>query len=561
MKKLLCAALLLVSAVLHAQDTMPWVHTTSIYQIYPRSYYDSNGDGIGDIQGIIQRLDYISSLGYQTIWLSPFFKSPQRDFGYDISDYTDVAPEYGTLKDVQQLITEVHRRGMKIVFDMVMNHTSDEHPWFKESASSRTNPKADYYLWRDKPNGWKSTLKKKGWHYVKARDQYYWASFLDFQPDLNYRNPEVKKKMFDAVRFWLARGVDGFRLDMFNSIYKDSLYRNNDASRKAVSKSYDTKGFKGTIKGYVNQPESFGFARELRQVCDSFGDKMLLGEVYGNHQMVHRFLGEQKNDGIGLVFNFEMLRFKFTSSYFHHIISDLERDFPDPFMPVYVFSNHDRRRSLQRLRGNVDKAKVLHFMQLTVRGVPCMYYGEEIGMTDEKLPYKTSLDPIPHLYKGLSRGIVELADETLNRDDVRTPMQWDTVANAGFSTTAKTWLPVNPNYHSINVRKAESSDSSLLALIKNILYTRNAMPVLSRGSLSLRSEMPNGILAYERSYQGSSATVILNFTASKKVVKMQGDYKTILAIHKEDSFSQGEVTLEPYGAVIISKLSTNAAHP
>ena len=560
MKNSLLLAFLLGVCLFNAQgqkmvaDTMPWVHTTSVYQIYPRSYYDSNGDGIGDIQGIIKQLDYIKGLGFETIWCSPFFKSPQRDFGYDISDYTDIAPEYGTLNDAQQLINEVHKRGMKLVFDMVMNHTSDEHPWFKESASSRTNPKADYYLWRDKPNGWKSTLKKKGWHYVKARDQYYWASFLDFQPDLNYRNPEVKKKMFDAVRFWLARGVDGFRLDMFNSIYKDSVYRNNGASRNAVASTYDTKGFKNTIKGYVNQPESFGFSKELRSVCDSFGDRMLLGEVYGNHQMVRRFLGEKKNDGIGLVFNFEMLRFKYSANYFHKIITDIERDFPDPFMPVYVFSNHDRRRSLRRLKGNVEKAKLLHLLQLTVRGVPCMYYGEEIGMTDSKLPYKTALDPIPQLYPGLSRGLVELADETLNRDDVRTPMQWDTTANAGFSSAAKTWLPVNQNYSMVNVKTEEKNDSSMLNFIRQLLALRNKMPVFSRGNITLINDgLPSGVLAYKRGLNNTEVMVLINFSGSAKEVQIPQGYHALLSVHKTDVLNGEKVVLNAYGGMVIGK--------
>jgi oligo-1,6-glucosidase/alpha-glucosidase len=556
MKKLLSISFVLIAISLQAQDrdTIPWVHTTSVYQIYPRSYYDSDGDGIGDIQGIIRHLDYIHSLGFETIWCSPFFKSPQRDFGYDISDYTDIAPEYGTLKDARQLIDEVHKRGMKIVFDMVMNHTSDEHPWFKESASSRTNPKADYYLWRDKPNQWRSTLKAKGWHYVKARDQYYWASFLEFQPDLNYRNPEVKKKMFDAVRFWLARGVDGFRLDMFNSIYKDSVYRNNGSSRRAVSSSYDTKGFKSTIKGYVNQPESFGFSKELRSICDSFGDRMLLGEVYGNHQMVRRFLGEKKNDGIGLVFNFEMLRFKFKAPYFHHIISDIERDFPDPFMPVYVFSNHDRRRSMRRLKGNIDKAKIIHMLQLTVRGVPCMYYGEEIGMSDGKLPYKTALDPLPHLYPGLTRGLVELADETLNRDDVRTPMQWDSSQNGGFSTATKTWLPVNDTYHTVNVATEEKNVSSLLNFIKRLLTLRNKMPVFSKGNLTLINEgLPSGVLGYKRKLNNTEVVVLLNFSNSPKEIQMHDGSNSLLSVHKTDTISGGKVILSAYGGMVIGR--------
>ena len=208
-------------------SAFPWYHKTLIYQIYPRSFYDSNQDGMGDIQGIIQKLDYVKDLGFESIWCSPFFASPQADFGYDISNYTDVAPEYGTMRDALQLIEETYRRALRIVFDMVMNHTSGEHSWFKESRSSRDNPKADWYLWRDQPNHWQSMTGGSGWHYANERDQYYWASFLPFQPDLNYRNPEVKKAMLEIVRFWLGKGVDGFRLDIFNVIYKDAEFRNN----------------------------------------------------------------------------------------------------------------------------------------------------------------------------------------------------------------------------------------------------------------------------------------------------------------------------------------------
>ena len=205
----------------------PWYHKTTIYQIYPRSFYDSNHDGIGDLKGILSKLDYLHELGFETLWISPFFSSPQADLGYDISNYTDIAPEYGTMDDALQLIEEVHKRGMRIVFDMVMNHTSIEHDWFRESRSSRNNPKANWYIWRDKPNNWKSMTGGSGWHYAKERGQYYWSSFLPMQPDLNYRNPEVKKTMFDIVRFWLGKGVDGFRLDIFNVIYKDAEFRDN----------------------------------------------------------------------------------------------------------------------------------------------------------------------------------------------------------------------------------------------------------------------------------------------------------------------------------------------
>ncbi|MBK7320411.1 alpha-amylase family glycosyl hydrolase [Candidatus Villigracilis affinis] len=282
----------------------PWYHKTSIYQIYPRSFYDTNGDGIGDLKGIIQKLDYLHELGFETLWISPFFSSPQADTGYDISSYTDIAPEYGSMDDTQQLIEEVHQRGMKIVFDMVMNHTSIEHPWFKESRSSQDNPKADWYIWRDKPNNWQSMTGGNGWHYSAERRQYFWSSFLPFQPDLNYRNPEVKKTMFDTVRFWLNKGVDGFRLDIFNVIYKDAEFRNNPFSFKLLPTEDDPSGFFQEAKYNLNQPESFEFAKELRSVCDEFGEKILLGEVSGDRSIIRKFLGNEVNNGLGLVFDF-----------------------------------------------------------------------------------------------------------------------------------------------------------------------------------------------------------------------------------------------------------------
>ena len=401
---------------------------------------------IGDLPGIIQKLDYLKELGIETLWCSPFFNSPQQDFGYDISNYTGIAPEYGTMDDTHELIEQVHRRGMKIVFDMVMNHTSTEHPWFKESRLARANPKADWYLWRDKPNNWQSVIGGSGWHFAEERGQYYWASFLPFQPDLNYRNPEVKRTMFDIVRFWLGAGVDGFRLDIFNSIYKDAAYRDNPFSFQLLPKADTSAGFFQVSRYTVNLPESFQFARELSSVCAEYGEKMLLGEVSGPRDVIRNFLGSEKNDGLGLVFDFGMLSFNFNAKYFHGLIRDIESKYPDPFMPVYVFSNHDTRRSMRRLGENVRKAKLLQLLQFTVRGVPCLYNGEEIGMTDGKIPLGQALDPIPHKFGPILGWVLDKFGWTINRDEVRTPMQWTASRNAGFTAGEKTWLPVNPDY-------------------------------------------------------------------------------------------------------------------
>ena len=529
---------------------LPWYHKTTIYQIYPRSFYDSNQDGIGDLQGIIQKLDYIKELGFESIWCSPFFASPQADFGYDISNYTDIAPEYGSMNDALQLIEETHRRGMKIIFDMVMNHTSSEHPWFKESRSSLDNSKADWYLWRDKPNNWQSMTGGSSWHYAEERKQYYWASFLPFQPDLNYRNPEVKKTMLDIVRFWLGKGADGFRLDIFNVIYKDAEFRNNPFTFELIPTESNPSGFFQKAKYTLNQPENYEFAKELRSVCDEFGDRLLLGEVSGRRDMLRKYLGNEKNDGLTLVFDFGMMDFKINAGYFHDLIEDIERHFPDPFMPVYVFSNHDRARSILRLGNDIRKAKLLHLLQLTVRGVPCMYYGEEIGMTNLKLPFATALDPIPHKFQSIPRSIFDMLGMTLNRDEVRTPMQWNNEKNAGFSSAEKTWLPVHPNYAGINVERESKDESSLLNIIRAILKIRNEHEVLRQGSLELISGLPDNVLGYCRKLNGEEISVFLNFSESEKQFPLTAK-NSIFKLSRQDELKNREINLSGYGGMIL----------
>lgn len=548
-KRFTICLLLFLSCWSAVRGQSHWYHHTTIYQIYPRSFYDSNGDGIGDIAGIIQKLDYIKSLGFETIWCSPFFTSPQKDFGYDVSDYRNIAKEYGTVADAERLIEEVHKRDMKILFDMVMNHTSDEHPWFKEDRLRKPEdrgPRADYYVWANKPNNWKSMVSGNAWRYDTIRKQYYYAAFLPFQPDLNYRNEKVKEAMLDHVRFWLQKGVDGFRLDIFNSIYEDDSLRNNPSS--------------GNIESHMqrpvytaNRPESLQFAERLRAVCDSFGERILLGEIIGDRSVSRKYCGDEKNNRLTLAFDFEMLRFQFNAKYFSKLVNNLERDFPEPFMPAYVFSNHDRRRSLKRLDNNLQKARLLHLMQLTLRGVPCMYYGEETGMTDAKLPYKTALDPIPHYVK-LPRGIVNMVDETLNRDELRTPMQWSAEKNAGFSSSEKTWLPVNEDYKNVNVAHASASDSSLLNFIKQTLTVRNKTKALSHGTLKLiaKDQLPANVLAYTRTWNSEKVIVLLNFGKGERNISIPASFKKIeLSTGSENKLSGDKLTLTSFGGVML----------
>ncbi|HSL44670.1 MAG TPA: alpha-glucosidase [Anaerolineales bacterium] len=530
---------------------LPWYHITTIYQIYPRSFYDCNGDGIGDLQGIIRKLDYIHELGFETIWISPFFSSPQADFGYDISDYKDIAPEYGTLSDALQLIEDVHKRGMKIVFDMVMNHTSEEHPWFKESRSSRDNPRADWYIWRDKPNNWQSMTGGSGWHYAQERGQYFWSSFLPLQPDLNYRNPEVKKAMLDIVRFWLDKGVDGFRLDIFNVIYKDAEYRNNPRSFRAVPSDQDPSGFFQQAKYTINQPESFAFARELRSVCDAFGERLTLGEVTGGRRTIRKFLGDTTNNGLTLVFDFEMLNFKFTADYFRQLVQKMERHYAEPFMPVYVFNNHDKHRSMYRLGNDIRKAKLLAMFQLTVRGVPCMYYGEEIGMTDAKFSFAGALDPIPHKFRFAPRFVLDLLGVLLNRDEVRTPMQWNGTRNAGFSSAQKTWLPVHENYETINVEKQMAEPDSLLNTVRALLKIRNQERCLREGSLEILENLPQGVLGYATMLEGKRVLILLNFDEREMEFQFASS-NAVFKLSECDEVKGKAIHLDGFGGMILT---------
>lgn len=540
---------LLFSGIFFFTETMaqkPLPVNPSIYQIYPRSFFDSNGDGIGDIPGIIAKLDYIRDLGFEGIWCSPFFVSPQQDFGYDISDYQNIAPEYGTMEDVERLIETVHQKGMFILFDMVMNHTSLEHPWFKESASSKDNAKADWYLWRDKPNNWMSLTGGSGWHYHEGRKQYFYASFLPFQPDLNYRNPEVKATMLRTAQFWLGKGVDGFRLDIFNVIYKDGQFRNNPFAFKVVPNEDDPSGFFQKFNYTINQPESVQFAEELRAASDSFGHPILLGEVSGNMETIRKYLGNGKN-GLSHVFVFHMLPFKFKAKWFEALIGKMEKVFPAPLEPVYVFSNHDRRRSIARIGNNEQRAKVLHTLQLVMRGTPVMYYGEEIGMTEIKMKRKTALDPIAHKFKHVPKGFDLLIGETLNRDECRLPMQWSNSPQAGFSTSSRTWLPLHPDYPGKNVKEAQEREYSLWNCIRRLNALRKESEVLRKGSMQLNRE--DEVLEVLRTDGHQTWKVYLNFGKKETRINTEGKmlYRTEAAI----AVNGNQLVLPGYSAVVL----------
>ena len=542
-------------------EKLSWWKKTTIYQIYPRSFFDTNEDGIGDLQGIIKKLDYIKDLGFETIWISPFYQSPQQDFGYDISDYLTIDQDYGTMADVDELIEEIHKREMRVLFDLVLNHTSIQHEWFRESRSSRNNPRRDWYIWRDgrgkhPPNNWKAIPGGSAWHYDENTNQYYYASFLPFQPDLNWRNPEVKQAMFDVVRFWLEKGVDGFRLDIFHSIYKDELFRNNPFSFRFIPTNYQA-GFFQQWEYSINQPEVFDLAVKLRQVVDSYeGSRMLIGEVFGDVETEKKFLGEVQ-EGLNLIFLWQLLKFKPKASFFRDVISHYEYHFPYPSIPIYVFGNHDRRRLLSCINNDQEIAKLLTLLQFTVRGVPVTYYGEEVGMTDGDFPASRALDPIGRKYQAIPKFVLDLLGVYVNRDGCRTPMQWEDTPNAGFCEKhVKPWLPVNENYSNKNVADQDQDDQSLLNTYRNVIRLRNNEGLLQFGRLNLLTgpDVDKDLLVYERRYQEEAVLVVLNFSKREKIfVNTTECLMPLMAVGMDIPHNLKKIRMDPYSGIILKK--------
>jgi alpha-glucosidase len=555
--------------------SIPWWKRTTTYQVYPRSFADSDGDGVGDLRGVISKLDYLRDLGVETLWLSPFFESPQVDFGYDIRDHFAIAPEYGSMADCKALIREIHARGMKIVFDMVLNHTSDQHPWFVESRRSKDSPMRDHYIWRDgrkpdgraPPNNWRSMLGGTGWRWDEATGQWYFASFLGFQPDLNYRNPVVKEAMLGVVRHWLGEGVDGIRLDIFNAIFKDESFADNPFSWRAVPSESNPHGFFQRHRHTIDHPDTIAFARELRAVVDEVSDppRFLVGEVFGGAHTLRQYCGEAA-DGLHLVFLFEALHLRFSGRAVRRLVEGFEQAFPDPYTPTYVFGNHDRPRSIHRVAAHQLKAKLVAMLQLTVRGVPFIYYGEEIGMQNHEIPLHEGLDPVAARYgfvpqwmvaRFRSRGIL------LNRDECRTPMQWDDGPNAGFAPPgAKPWLPIHPKSAAINVAAQERDPGSLLSCYRNLLALRREEPALQEGGLEWLDalDLPSRIVAYRRTAGDRTADVLLNFSRREARVPIADHATRTLFSNRsgERLPAPASYTLGAYEGIVVTERRSSA---
>ncbi|MDY0060624.1 MAG: alpha-amylase family glycosyl hydrolase [Myxococcota bacterium] len=485
----------------------PWWKTGVFYQIYPRSFMDANADGVGDLPGILQRLDHLAgtpeSLGVDGLWISPCFVSPMADFGYDVADYTKIDPLFGTNEDMDCLIAGAHQRGIKVLLDFVPNHTSDQHPWFAASRSSRESPQRDWYVWRDgrgpgrPPNNWVAAFGGSAWRWEPATSQWYLHSFLEEQPDLNWRNPAVQEAMFGALRFWLDRGIDGFRIDAIHYLIKDEQLRDNPTRPHVVP------FLRQRHEHDMDQPEVHGLLRELRLLLDSYpGDRMAVGETFlFDPARVAQYYGTG-NDELHLAFNFRLLFCLWSARSFMKVVTQSEGLLPAGAWPVWVLSNHDQTRHITRYGhlGRAERrARIAAAMLLTLRGTPFLYYGEEIGLRSHRVPKDRLVDPPGKRYWPVYGG----------RDVARTPMQWEAKPGGGFST-AEPWLPFPADAQQITVEAQQRDPGSLLALYRALIRLRKAHPALQLGSFTALPGAGSWGMAYRREVPGQRLLVVLN---------------------------------------------------
>jgi alpha-glucosidase len=476
-----------------------WWQTGTIYQIYPRSFQDSNGDGVGDLRGIARRLPYIATLGVDAVWLSPIFASPMADFGYDICDYTAIDPLFGTMEDFDALLAEAHGHGLKLLLDLVPNHTSDEHPWFKESRSSRDNPKRNWYLWRDlgpdggPPNNWLSEFGGTAWEFDAHTGQYYYHAFLNRQPDLNWRNPEVRHAMHEVMRFWLRKGVDGFRVDVIFHLIKDDQFRDNPPNPNYRD---GRPPHERVVPLYTTDlPEVHDVITGFRRVIDEFPERLLIGEIYLPIEKLVAYYGRDL-EGTHLPFNFTLLDAQWRARPLEKLIDDYEAALPKGGWPNWVLGNHDRPRIASRV--GREQARVAAMLLLTVRGTPTVYYGDELGLPHVPIPPDRVQDPFEKNVPGIGVG----------RDGARTPMQWDTTPNAGFSS-AEPWLPLAHDWHSENVENQTRDATSFYNLYRRLIACRRASCALSEGAY--RPVVARGeLLLYVRECPDERVLVALN---------------------------------------------------
>jgi alpha-glucosidase len=521
-------------AIVVMQDLTWWQHSV-LYEVYPRSFQDSNGDGIGDLNGIQQRLDYLADLGIGGIWISPIYPSPMADFGYDVANYCGIDPIFGTMDDFDRLLAEVRRRGLKMVLDFVPNHTSEQHPWFLESRSSRDNPKRDWYLWRDQPNNWLSNFGGSGWELDDVTGQYYYHSFLKQQPDLNWRNPAVRAAMFDTLRFWLRKGVDGFRVDVMWLMIKDDQYRDNppNPGYRAGQPSNSRQ-----LPAYnADRPEVHQLVAEMRAVIDEFPQRVLIGEIYLPVKKLVTYYGTNLT-GANLPFNFQLLQCAWSAEAVAQVISDYEGALPQGAWPNWVLGNHDQPRIASRI--GLQQARVAAMLLLTLPGTLTMYYGEELGMTNVPIPADQVQDPAEKNEPGIGAG----------RDPERTPMQWTSGRSAGF-TTGHPWLPLSDNSHTVNVETQQADPASILHLYRRLIALRRTHPTFVSGKLQ-SVQANKGVLAFVRTGTSSRLLIVLNMVHDPVSLPVRSG-TVLLSTHpdREGQTVTGTIDLRPAeGAVI-----------
>ncbi len=550
--------------------SLPWHQTGIIYQIYPRSFADSNGDGIGDLNGITSRLDYLADLGVDAIWLSPIYPSPDVDFGYDITDYCDIDPRFGTLADFDRLLNEAHARGIRVVLDLVLNHTSDQHPWFIESRSSRDNPKRDWYLWASPgadgrpPNNWQSIFGGPGWELDPTTGQSYFHMFYKEQPDVNWHNPAVRQAMLDVFRFWLDRGVDGFRLDVFSAYFKHPQFASNPPALGIPLYSFSTQQHINDCE----RPEMIPLIQEIRALLDSYStpgrERYAVGEPFRSAaDSAARYCGPGL---LHAVFNFELLESPWSSRRWMSAIQRWEHLLGDTW-PNYVLNNHDVVRSGTRyhsLPGNTRfpgfywgrreddaRLKVAAALLLTLRGTPFLYYGEEIGMRD--IPVRSRdevLDPIGRRFWPFIKG----------RDGCRSPMQWCAAPNAGFTQPGvRPWLPLHEDASRRTVEAQQADPRSLLNFYRQLIALRRASPALIEGMFQPVTFGTRFIMAYLRQTKDQVLLVVLNLSPRRQRLVLgshlsRAALRLLLSTHRDSlpSASTGSLlALEPYEAMII----------
>lgn len=541
-------------------STQPWWRGAVIYQIYPRSFQDSNGDGVGDLPGIVQRLDYVADLGVDAIWISPFFRSPMADFGYDIADYREVDPLFGTLADFDAIIAKAHRLGLKVIIDQVLSHTSIEHAWFKESRESRDNPKSDWYVWADPredgspPNNWLSIFGGVAWQWEPRRRQYFLHNFLASQPDLNFHHPQVREATLDNVRFWLDRGVDGLRLDAINFCFHDRQLRDNPAKpahlRTGRGFSPDNP-YAYQYHWYNNtQPENIGFLRELRALMDRYPDVAALGEISSEDSLgtMAEYTGAER---LHMGYSFELLTDDFSAGHIRATVQDLEARMIEGW-PCWSISNHDVTRVASRWGGPgapPHLASALTAMACSLRGSVCVYQGEELGLTEVELPYEQLRDPY---------GIAFWPDFK-GRDGCRTPMPWDDGEHGGFSPV-EPWLPVPDCHRRLSVAEQVREPGSSLQRVRQFLRWRSQHPSLVLGAIEMLAA-PEPVLAFERRHGDEAVRAYFNTSANACRVRIpDADAWQPLSGHGlvAGELRNGDLHLPPYGVLFASRRETSS---